>query len=69
MCCDWLGAEFPPRAPALKSTSVDAELIDRIYECGFVPELWPQGETVRVAVGIFWLLATEAKPAHEDRRP
>jgi len=21
---------------------MDAELIDRIYECGFVPELWPQ---------------------------
>ena len=21
---------------------MEAELIDRIYECGFVPELWPQ---------------------------
>jgi hypothetical protein len=21
---------------------MDAELVDRIYECGFVPELWPQ---------------------------
>jgi hypothetical protein len=21
---------------------MDTELIDRIYECGFVPKLWPQ---------------------------
>ncbi|MDO9561475.1 MAG: helix-turn-helix transcriptional regulator [Bradyrhizobium sp.] len=26
----------------MESTSTESELIDRIYECGFVPELWPQ---------------------------
>jgi hypothetical protein len=26
----------------LSSTPTDAELVDRIYECSFVPELWPQ---------------------------
>jgi DNA-binding CsgD family transcriptional regulator len=26
----------------LESKSTESELIDRIYECGFVPELWPQ---------------------------
>ena len=26
----------------MDSASIDAELVDRIYECGFVPELWPQ---------------------------
>jgi len=26
----------------LESNSVEAELVDRIYECSFVPELWPQ---------------------------
>ncbi|MDO9062714.1 MAG: helix-turn-helix transcriptional regulator [Bradyrhizobium sp.] len=26
----------------LESKSTESELIDRIYECGFVPELWPE---------------------------
>ena len=26
----------------MQTESSESELIDRIYECGFVPELWPQ---------------------------
>ena len=26
----------------MESKSTESELIDRIYECGFVPELWPE---------------------------
>src|SRR4051794_41149894 len=29
-------------AGQLESRSMESELIDRIYECSFVPELWPQ---------------------------
>jgi DNA-binding CsgD family transcriptional regulator len=46
VCCSVIGSGrpggFARRGPALESTSTDAELVDRIYECGFVPELWPQ---------------------------
>jgi DNA-binding CsgD family transcriptional regulator len=30
------------RVAVLESNSMESELVDRIYECSFVPELWPQ---------------------------
>jgi hypothetical protein len=35
----------------IRKTTVNPELIDRIYECSFVPELWPKvlGEVGRMS--------------------
>ena len=34
------GAEIG--AGQLQNSAMESELVDRIYECGFAPELWPQ---------------------------